>query len=461
MYPSRDVLVQTGHDYCKGCDLFSSMHSYKAILMNCSALARWLVLMALITLAGCSTNPMTGRSQLLLVSEESAISGASSAYSSMIGALAKKSKLETSTPRAKRVQEITDQLIAEAVRFRPESANWHWEVRVIDDPKTINAFCMAGGKMGIYTGFWEKLYATDDEIANVMGHEIGHALASHTREKMSVAMTAGLGAAVLSALVAARNSSNPAAFRATHDTLGLAAALAVTLPHSREAETEADQIGIELAARAGFDPRAAVALWRKMAAKDRGPIEFFSTHPSPDNRAQRLENLVAKVDPLYQAALARKLAGGLPIPAFVGESINVSRTEGISRETYTAQLAADPQTLTFVSEDFDKFKRGDAVFDCTFECAISYGLQKGKWKAMHEKQSWRDLAVSVVRVGYLNDLSYFLLGEAARGLNLMEAARIYYSRAIEAVKTEKTCSGVINTCEGFDVSGLASSALSK
>ena len=120
-----------------------------------------------------------------------------SAYANMIGQFSKKNKVETGTPRAARVKEITNRLVAEAVRFRPDSANWAWEVQLIDEPKTVNAFCMAGGKMGIYTGFWEKLNATDDEIGNVMGHEIGHALASHTREKMSMAMTVGVGAAAL------------------------------------------------------------------------------------------------------------------------------------------------------------------------------------------------------------------------------------------------------------------------
>src|SRR5690242_9476086 len=122
-------------------------------------------------LAGCATNTITGRSQLMMVSEESAIRGSASAYSSMIGGFNKKGKVESGTPRAARVKEITDKLVAQAVRFRPDSATWKWEVQVINEPKVVNAFCMAGGKMAIYTGFWEKVHATDDEIAAVMGHE--------------------------------------------------------------------------------------------------------------------------------------------------------------------------------------------------------------------------------------------------------------------------------------------------
>src|SRR5947207_7780718 len=121
-----------------------------------------------------------------------------------MGDLTKKKQIEAGTARAVKVREITDRLIAQAVRFRPDSANWKWEVQVINDPKTVNAFCMAGGKMAIYTGMWEKLKATDDEIANVMGHEIGHALASHTRERMSMAYSTTFGTQILAIAMGAR-----------------------------------------------------------------------------------------------------------------------------------------------------------------------------------------------------------------------------------------------------------------
>ena len=214
-------------------------------------------LAACLTMSGCATNTMTGRSQYLLVSEESAIRSSASAYSSMIGGFWKKGKVETGTPRAERVREITNKLISQAVRFRPDSAAWKWEVQVINEPKTVNAFCMAGGKMAIYTGFWERLNATDDEVAAVMGHEIGHALASHTREKMSVGLTSSIGATLLAALV---SRNNPQGFRGNNENLQALASLAVTLPNSREAEVEADQIGIELAARFSIQGRGARSL---------------------------------------------------------------------------------------------------------------------------------------------------------------------------------------------------------
>ena len=423
-----------------------------------SASVRLLFFVVVIALSGCATNTMTGRSQLMLVSEQQAISGSASAYSSMIGQFSKKNKLEAGTPRVDRVKQITNRLVAEAVRFRPDAANWHWEVEVIEEPKIVNAFCLAGGKMGIYTGFWEKLNASDDEIAAVMGHEIGHALASHTREKMSVGMAAGVGATLLAALVSAR-SSDPNLFARSRDLFSGAAGLAVTLPNSREAETEADQIGIELAARAGFDPRAAVTLWEKMAKEGGRAPEFLSTHPSPENRAERLKTLIARVDPLYERARDGKSTAD--IPYFIGANANERAAGTLSRDEYAARVAAQPDALTFVADEFGKFKRGDVIFTCKTECAFGYTFQKSGWKALHQKQAWRDLAVAVVKVGYLNDLSYFMLAESARGLGLQDAAMIYYRRAIEAEQAGQTCGGALNTCEGFDIKPASMTAIAK
>ena len=403
--------------------------------------------------SGCATNTITGRSQLMMVSEDHAISGSASAYSRMMGGFRQKGKIEAGTPRAERVKEITDKLIAQAVRFRPDSASWRWEVQVIDDPKQVNAFCMAGGKMAIYTGFWVKVNATDDEVAAVMGHEIGHALASHTREKMSVGLTAQVGAMIFAAVV---SRNDPGGFSRNADNLQSLAALAVTLPNSREAENEADQIGIELAARAGFDPRAAVTLWQKMQ-KDgsRNPPEFLSTHPSHETRIQNLNALVPRVDHLYQLARAGKSTEG--VPTFLGAAAKDNVAE---RQQFAAKAAAESDTMTFVSEAFDKFRRGEVVFDCGFACAISFNYHRGDWKAIHVKQAWRDLALSVMKVGYLNDLSYFLLAEAAAGLKQRDAARAYYERAVAAEKAGNGCAGAImNSCEGFEVKRLASIAL--
>jgi predicted Zn-dependent protease len=394
-------------------------------------------------LAGCATNTITGRSQLMMVSEESAIKGSASAYNRMVGGLVQKGKIETGTPRAGRAKEITDRLIAQAVRFRADSAAWQWELQVIQDPR-VNAFCMAGGKMAIYTGFWDKLHATDEEIAAVMGHEIGHALASHTREKMSVDLAAKMGAMVAAAVL---SRGDPASFSRNADALQGAAAVAVTLPNSREAENEADQIGIELAARAGFDPRGAVSLWEKMQKQGGGMPEFLSTHPSHETRIQNLAALVPKVDPLYQLAKEGKPTDGTP--SFVGAAAKANAAE---REAYAAKHAAAPEAMTFVSAPFEQFRRGETVLDCQLACLVSYGVHRGDWKKLYDRKAWRDLAVGVLQVGYLNDLSYFLLAEAAAGMNLPDAARTYYQRALEAAKAGKTCSGgLADTCEGIDV----------
>jgi len=402
-------------------------------------------------LAGCSTNPITGRSQFMVVSEDMAIGQSAAAYSSMMGDLGRKKKVEADSPRAEKVRHITDRLIAQAVRFRPDSAKWNWEVQVINDPKTVNAFCMAGGKMAIYSGMWEKLKATDDEVAQVMGHEIGHALANHTQERMSIAYSTGIGTQLAAIALGARDQ--------TAALMQQAAVVAIQLPNSRESESEADQIGIELAARAGYDPAAAVSLWDKMGKLGGTPPEFLSTHPSPEHRKETLQALGARMQPLY---LAAKSASPGDAPSFLGskEAVNervVTRPGEPTREEFAARVANEPTTMTFLAEPFEKFKRGETVFDCRAQCSFSYSRRTPDWKKLHGRKQWRDLAVAVLQVGYLGDLSYFMLAEAARGLGLREAAGTYYRRALDAGK-EYGCGG---DCEGFNVPKLASAALGR
>ena len=245
-------------------------------------------------LASCATSP-TGRRQLMLVSEEQAISSSAQAYVQQVGKLKQEGKLSDDRATIERVSAITEKLVAQAILMRPDSADWQWSVAVIEDPETVNAWCMAGGRMAIYTGLIEKIEPSDDEIAQVMGHEIAHALANHTAEKMSVSMASSVG--VIAVGIASDNTGAAVAAAAT------AAALAVSLPNSRTPETEADQIGIELAAKAGYDPAAAATLWQKMGAlPGRQPPQFLSTHPSPDNRETTLVALAVQVEPYYAAA---------------------------------------------------------------------------------------------------------------------------------------------------------------
>ncbi len=255
---------------------------------------RKLISLVLATLlVGCATSP-TGRTQLMLVSEQTAISASRQAYLSEIGRLEEDGKLLEDPAAAQWVAGITGRLVAQAVQMRPDSGRWDWSVAIIDEPDTVNAWCMAGGRMAVYTGLIRKLDPTDDEFAQVMGHEIAHALANHTAEKMSVAMATQIGV-----LAIGLGSDDPRAMAAA----AAAATLAVALPNSRAAESEADQIGLELAARAGYDPRAAVTLWQKMdQVGGSRPPQFLSTHPDPQNRQSRLAVLIPRMMPLYQAA---------------------------------------------------------------------------------------------------------------------------------------------------------------
>src|SRR6185436_3475021 len=255
---------------------------------------------ACIALAGCQANPITGRSQLMIVPESVAVSESSAAYAQMMGQLGKKKQIEGDSARAHKVRDITDRLVAQAIKLRPDSAGWNWEVQLIDDPKTVNAFCMAGGKMAIYTGMWDKLNASDEEIAMVMGHEISHALAGHTQERMSVAMTSQVLATGVALAISSSESTRGLAMTGKQ----LAAVYAVQLPNSRNSEYEADEIGLQIAARAGYDPAAAVTLWEKMGKLGGSPPEFLSTHPSPENRAARLKDLGVKMQPYFFAATA-------------------------------------------------------------------------------------------------------------------------------------------------------------
>ena len=251
-------------------------------------------LLALIV-AACAVSP-TGRRQLALVSEDSAIVASEEAYAMQIGELREAGKIVSESSRAsRRVDEITGRLVAQAIKMRPETASWDWTIEVIDDPEVINAWCMAGGRMAVYTGLLQKLDPTDDELAQVLGHEISHALANHTAERMSVAVAANAG--VLLAGILSEDSQR------AMSTAALAAALAVQMPNSRAAESEADEIGIELAAKAGYNPDAAISLWQKMAnVSGGGPPQFLSTHPSPANRQEKLAALAPQMMAYYEQA---------------------------------------------------------------------------------------------------------------------------------------------------------------
>lgn len=259
-------------------------------------------LFAAALLVACTTSP-TGRSQFMLISPESAIVESKQAYLSTVSELDKENKLIDDPMVADRVATITGRLVTEAIALYPNTKDWEWSVAIIDDDETVNAWCMAGGRMAAYTGLFEQLQLTDDEFAQIMGHEISHALANHTAERMSRAIAINMG--VIAAGVASDHHGAALAGAA------VAAKLALELPNSRVAESEADRIGIELASRAGYDPEAAVTLWQKMGGlSEERPPEFMSTHPAPENRQAALQALVPEMNAINPQ---RQMAAVTPI----------------------------------------------------------------------------------------------------------------------------------------------------
>lgn len=234
-----------------------------------------------------------------LVPAEQVERSAAQQYAQMLSqAAAKKALGGKDHPQVLRLRGIARKIIPFAVAWNPRAREWQWEVNLIGSGQ-INAFCMPGGKIAFYTGILDKLKLTDDEVAMVMGHEIAHALREHARERMGksavthgVTQLAGIAAASIFGIhpnitdMAARGTAN-----------------LLTLEFSREDESEADLVGMELAARAGYDPRSGVTLWQKMGATNKGaPPQWLSTHPSGSSRIAEIEANLPKVMPLYQRA---------------------------------------------------------------------------------------------------------------------------------------------------------------
>jgi predicted Zn-dependent protease len=257
---------------------------------------------ALTLTAGCATTTEKGavgieRRQLLLVSSDEMNQGAALAYQKTLSQARDKGAVNRDPGQVARVRAIAARIIPQTRVFRPDAPGWAWEVNVISSPE-VNAWCMPGGKIAFYTGILDKLELTDDEAAAVMGHEIGHALREHGRERASQQLAQdtviGLGASFLG-------------IGGVADLASLAADVTLTLPHSRQQETEADRIGVELAARAGYDPRAAVTLWQKMSARGNSqPPQWLSTHPSAATRVHDLEVYAQRVMPLYEEARGKR-----------------------------------------------------------------------------------------------------------------------------------------------------------
>ena len=252
---------------------------------------------------GCSTTTDTGaigvdRNQLLVVSDQQVQQLSKQAFQQEIAAARAKGLLDTNPAQLARLQKISQRLIAQTGAYRSDARQWPWEVHVIKSNE-LNAHVFPGGKIVFYSGIIDRLSLTDAEIAAIMGHEMAHALREHTRERLSreVATQTGIGIAA-SVLGLSQGQTQLA---------GLAGDLGISRPHSRTQETEADLMGLELMARAGYDPNAAISLWRKMqSASGRGePPQFLSTHPVSSTRIATIQSLLPRVMPLYQQSRYR------------------------------------------------------------------------------------------------------------------------------------------------------------
>jgi Zn-dependent protease with chaperone function len=232
---------------------------------------------------------------------------ASQQYAGLIAQAQQKDALVPDNhPQVIRLRAIAKRIIPHATRWNPEAAQWKWQVNLLKSAQ-VNAFCMPGGRIAFFTGILTSLQLTDDEVAAVMGHEIAHALREHGRERAAKSTATGVVSRIAGAGLAAWLGIDPRLTDSATQTIGQL----VVLKFSRDEEREADLIGLDLAARAGFDPRAGVALWRKMAALNkRAPVELLSTHPGGEERIGEIERHMNVLLPLYarsQGVSAAKL----------------------------------------------------------------------------------------------------------------------------------------------------------
>ena len=270
-----------------------------------------LILAATLTtqLSSCATTTRdsvsgVNRSQFLLLPASYVTNMSSQTYTQTLTNAKKKPTLNADNSELERVRSISSRLISQVGVFRTDATKWKWEVNVEKNDQ-LNAYCMPGGKIMVYSGLMEKLHTTDDELAAVIGHEISHALREHGRERMSQAYVQQFGLQALAAIVTKGTST--AVGNASMQAANMGSQLFFALPNSREQEREADRMGLELAARAGYNPDAAVTLWQKMEAQGGSkPPEFLSTHPASENRITELRALAPRVRPLYEAAKSGK-----------------------------------------------------------------------------------------------------------------------------------------------------------
>jgi predicted Zn-dependent protease len=260
-----------------------------------------IMLVSIAGMAGCETNPYTGRSQLLMTSVDQEMQMGAQAY----GQVKHDPKIHQSQdPReVEPVRRVAARIIEAAKRskYAEMAKQFQWEVTVIKDDKTMNAFALPGGKIAVYTGIF-PVAKTEAGLAAVLGHEVTHALARHGAERMSQGQLTNAALQVLEAAAGAAGG-NAMLGQVTMAALGAGAQVGVLLPFSRKHESEADYIGILLAADAGYDPRESVHLWERMEQMSggKGPAEFLSTHPGHETRIEQLKKWMPEAMVIYQA----------------------------------------------------------------------------------------------------------------------------------------------------------------
>ncbi len=259
------------------------------------------VLVSACLLVACTSTSRPGvvgveRSQFMMISAAQIERISASSFEQQAKAAQKKNVLITSGPQYERLKTIANRLIPQTAVFRDDTHSWNWGLQLIDSP-LVNATCAPGGRITFYSGIINKLNLTDDEIAAIMGHEIAHAVREHGRERVSQAMAQNV---IANVALAAAGAGSAQSIDAANQIMQYV----LVLPNSRQNETEADAIGLEIAARGGYDPRAAITLWEKMSKESKGknPPEFLSTHASNENRIKELSALMPRVMPLYEAA---------------------------------------------------------------------------------------------------------------------------------------------------------------
>jgi len=265
----------------------------------CTVLGSSLILV-LVALLGCETNPYTGRHQLLMTSVAEEMNLGTQAYSQVKSD--PKVHLSQDPREIEPVKRVASRIIEAAKRskYADMAQQFQWEVTVIKDDKTMNAFALPGGKIAVYTGIF-PVAKNEAGLAAVLGHEVVHALARHGAERMSQGQLTNAALQVAGAAIGA-SGTNPLLSQAAMAALGAGAQVGVLLPFSRSHESEADYIGILLAADAGYDPRESVYLWERMEQMSGGggPSEFLSTHPGHDTRIQQLKKWMPEAMAIYQ-----------------------------------------------------------------------------------------------------------------------------------------------------------------